>query len=128
MNQIGDAFGIEKRYTDYGELLKDPDIDAVHINTPIPDHAAQALKALRAGKHVACTVPMATSVEDCQKIVEAVKETGLTYMMMETVVYAREFLFMKRSEEHTSELQSLMRISYAVFCLKTKKREHTTIN
>src|SRR3546814_9242520 len=30
-----------------------------------------------------------------------------------------------RSEEHTSELQSLMRISYAVFCLKTKKQNHT---
>src|SRR3546814_9240501 len=36
-----------------------------------------------------------------------------------------------RSEEHTSELQSLMRISYAVFCLKTKKKKHkkhTTTN
>src|SRR3546814_7895253 len=32
----------------------------------------------------------------------------------------------RRSEEHTSELQSLMRISYAVFCLKKKKQEHTT--
>src|SRR3546814_5663784 len=32
----------------------------------------------------------------------------------------------KRSEEHTSELQSLMRISYAVFCLKKKKRKHNT--
>src|SRR3546814_2167958 len=32
-----------------------------------------------------------------------------------------------RSEEHTSELQSLMRISYAVFCLKKKKKEHTII-
>src|SRR3546814_9208432 len=32
-----------------------------------------------------------------------------------------------RSEEHTSELQSLMRISYAVFCLKKKKQKHTTI-
>src|SRR3546814_3337460 len=32
----------------------------------------------------------------------------------------------RRSEEHTSELQSLMRISYAVFCLKKKKNEHTT--
>jgi len=95
LNQIGDSFGIEKRYTDFDELLKDPDIDAVHINTPIPDHASQSLKALRAGKHVACTVPMATSVEDCRRIVEAVEETGLTYMMMETVVYAREFLFMK---------------------------------
>src|SRR3546814_1291255 len=33
-----------------------------------------------------------------------------------------------RSEEHTSELQSLMRISYAVFCLKKKKEIHTTLN
>src|SRR3546814_6832510 len=32
----------------------------------------------------------------------------------------------RRAEEHTSELQSLMRISYAVFCLKTKKTQHTT--
>lgn len=95
LDKIGDEFGIEVRYQDYDELLKDPNIDAVHINTPIPDHAAQSLKALRAGKHVACTVPMATSVEECRQIVEAVEETGLTYMMMETVVYAREFLYMK---------------------------------
>jgi predicted dehydrogenase len=36
LDEIGNAFGIEKRYTDYDELLKDPDIYAVHINTPIP--------------------------------------------------------------------------------------------
>ncbi len=95
LNEIGNAFKIEKRYTDYDELLKDPAIDAVHINTPIPDHAIQAIKALKAGKHVACTVPMATTVEECRQIVELVNQTGLTYMMMETVVYAREFLFMK---------------------------------
>src|SRR5690554_6259917 len=95
LNAIGDQFGIEKRYTDYDELLKDENIDAVHINTPIPNHAEQSLKALKAGKHVACTVPMATTVEECRQIVELVEQTGLTYMMMETVVYAREFLFMK---------------------------------
>ncbi|MFD2098154.1 Gfo/Idh/MocA family oxidoreductase [Flagellimonas iocasae] len=95
MNAIGDEFGIDVRYTDYDELLKDPAIDAVHINTPIPNHGEQSIKALKAGKHVACTVPMATTVEECKQIVELVKETGLTYMMMETVVYAREFLFMK---------------------------------
>ena len=61
LNAIGDAFGIEKRYADYDELLKDPQVDAVHINSPIPNHAEQSLKALYAGKHVACTVPMATS-------------------------------------------------------------------
>src|SRR5687767_14982668 len=38
---------------------------------------------------------MATSIEDCRKIVELVKKTGLKYMMAETVVYAREYLFMK---------------------------------
>lgn len=95
LNEVGDQFGIAKRYQNYDELLADPEIDAVHINTPIPNHAEQAIAALKAGKHVACTVPMATSVEDCRKIVELVKETGLHYMMMETVVYAREFLYMK---------------------------------
>lgn len=95
LNALADAFGIEKRFISYDELLKDPDIDAVHINTPIPDHGIQSIKALKAGKHVACTVPMATTVEECEEIVRLTEETGLTYMMMETVVYAREFLYMK---------------------------------
>ncbi len=43
------AFGIPKGYTDYADLLRDPEIDAVHINTPIPDHAAQSIAALKAG-------------------------------------------------------------------------------
>jgi len=99
VDEVGDAFGIEKRYTDYDELLKDPEVDAVHINTPIQNHAEQSLAALRAGKHVACTVPMATTVEECRQIVEAVRETGLSYMMMETVIYSREFLFVKEMYE-----------------------------
>jgi len=99
LNEVGDAFGIEKRYTSFDELLLDPKVDAVHINTPIQNHAEQSIKALRAGKHVACTVPMATTVEECRQIVEAVQETGLTYMMMETVVYSREFLFVKELYE-----------------------------
>ncbi|MEN8773627.1 MAG: Gfo/Idh/MocA family oxidoreductase [Akkermansiaceae bacterium] len=95
LNEIGDKYGIEKRYTSYDDLLADPEIDAVHINSPIPDHAEHTIAALKAGKHVACTVPMATSVEDCKAIVDLCASTGLKYMMMETVVYAREFLFMK---------------------------------
>ena len=97
--EIGKAFGIEKVYTDYDELLKDPNIDAVHINTPIQNHAEQSIKALKAGKHVACTVPMATTVDECRQIVELTQQTGLTYMMMETVIYSREFLFVKEMYE-----------------------------
>ncbi len=99
LNAIGDAFGIEKRYANFEELLKDPNVDAVHINTPIQSHAEQTIKALKAGKHVACTVPMATTVEECRLIVEAVHESGKTYMMMETVVYSREYLFVKEMFE-----------------------------
>lgn len=95
LTAVADHFGIKGRYQSYDELLEDPSIDAVHINTPIPDHAAQSIKALRKGKHVACTVPMATSVADCEQIVRLTRETGLKYMMMETVVYAREFLFVR---------------------------------
>src|SRR5262249_23361321 len=95
LDACGDKFGIKKRYTDLNALLKDPEIDAVHINSPIPDHAPQSLAALNAGKHVACTVPMATSVEECRQIVEAQRKTGKVYMMMETVVYSREYLFAK---------------------------------
>lgn len=95
LEAVGEAFGVGRRYTGYAELLRDSNVQAVHINTPIPDHAWMSLAALKAGKHVACTVPMATSIADCKKIVELQKKTGLQYMMMETVVYSREFLFIK---------------------------------
>ncbi|QDU37563.1 Glucose--fructose oxidoreductase precursor [Maioricimonas rarisocia] len=93
--KVGDHFGIDQRYTKYEDVLADPDVDFVHINSPIPDHAWMSLEALKAGKHVMCTVPMATTIEDCEKICQTVEETGLKYMMAETVVYSREFLFIK---------------------------------
>jgi len=99
LNQIGDAFGVKTRYTEYADVLKDPNVDAVHINTPIPDHAPQSLAALKAGKHVASTVPMATTVDECKSLVEAQRASGKNYMMMETVVYSREFLFVKQLYE-----------------------------
>lgn len=99
LDNTANSFNIERRYTSYDELLEDSDVDAVHINTPIPDHGLQSIKALKAGKHVACTVPMATTIEECEEIVRLTEETGLTYMMMETVVYAREFLYMKELYE-----------------------------
>jgi predicted dehydrogenase len=95
LDECGERYGIKARYTDYRELLKDPDVDAVHINSPIPDHAWMSVEALKAGKHVACTVPMGTSIDECRQIVDAQRKSGKIYMMMETVVYSREYLFVK---------------------------------
>ena len=99
LKQLGDAFGVDVRYTKLEDVLVDPEVDAVHINTPIPDHGPQSLAVLQAGKHVACTVPMATTIGECESIVEAQRATGKIYMMMETVVYSREFLFVKQLHE-----------------------------
>src|SRR3546814_8538859 len=46
--------------------------------------------------------------------------------VLETIMLSIAVATMKRSEEHTSELQSLMRISYAVFCLKKQKKQKNT--
>jgi predicted dehydrogenase len=95
LNEVGEAFGIEKRYTDYDKLLEDPHIDAVHINSPIHEHARMSIAGLKAGKHVACTVPAATTIDELEQIVAAQQESGKKYMMMETVVYSREFLYVR---------------------------------
>lgn len=95
LDEVGDAFGIETRYTDFDQLIADPKVDAVHINSPIHMHAPQSIAALRAGKHVCSTVPMATTVDECRQIVEAQKASGKKYMMAETVIYSREYLYAK---------------------------------
>ena len=93
LNRIGDEFGVERRFTSYEDLLEEVDLDAVHINSPIASHAPMSLAALNAGKHTACTVPMATTVDQCLEIVDARKRSGKVYMMMETAIYTREFLY-----------------------------------
>ena len=95
LNEVGDQFGIGQRYTKYEDVLADPKVDFVHINSPIPDHAPMSMAALKAGKHVMCTVPMATTIEECDQICDLVAQTGKKYMMAETVVYSREFLYLK---------------------------------
>src|ERR1044071_5113763 len=55
MKKVGDEFKIDKRYTSYDDVLKDPAVDYVHINSPIPDHAPLTIAALKAAKHVMCT-------------------------------------------------------------------------
>src|SRR6476469_1101005 len=96
LDATGDRFGVKARYTDYDALLSDPNVDAVHINSPIADHAPQSIAALKAGKHVASTVPAATTLDECRQIVELQRKSGKVYMMMETVVYSREYLFVKQ--------------------------------
>jgi myo-inositol 2-dehydrogenase/D-chiro-inositol 1-dehydrogenase len=62
--------------TDWREVVSAADIDAVDIVAPNHLHAEMAVAALRAGKHVLVEKPLATTVEDCDRILAAVRETG----------------------------------------------------
>lgn len=92
LQEVSQRFGITDSYPDIESVLVDPAIDAVHLLTPVHLHAELSIAALNAGKHVACAVPMATSLADIDRIIAAQRASGTNYMMMETSVYGREFL------------------------------------
>jgi 1,5-anhydro-D-fructose reductase (1,5-anhydro-D-mannitol-forming) len=70
-------FGAQHAYTSYDDLLRNPDVTVVAIHTPNSQHADQAVAAARAGKHVFCDKPMATSVADAERIVRECEKAGV---------------------------------------------------
>lgn len=70
-----------KVYDSAEELLADPEIDAVSVCAANYAHAELAIKALKAGKHVLCEKPMATTIEDCEAMAEAARESGRFLMI-----------------------------------------------
>jgi predicted dehydrogenase len=85
---LGGAFNLPDAalHTDYDAFLQS-DMDIVMIATPIRFHAPQTIAALQSGRHVMCEQTAAYTVEDCAAIVDAVKQTGKTYMMAENYCY-----------------------------------------
>ncbi len=65
-----------KVYVDYKELLKDEEIEVVHVLTPNREHAQITVDALYAGKHVMCEKPMAKTAADARRMYEAAVATG----------------------------------------------------
>lgn len=99
LKAAGKKYGVDRLFSNYRDLCKVKEIDAIHIVTPADTHAPIVLDCLKAGKHVACTVPMAIDVEDCKEIVRMRRKMGTVYMMMETAAYTREFLYVKKLKD-----------------------------
>src|SRR3984893_15424960 len=70
-------FGARKWYADSNELLRDDEVDAVYIATPVHLHAAQAIAAAEAGKHVLCEKPMALNVAECEQMIAATRANNV---------------------------------------------------
>ena len=80
-------FHVDRIYESFEAMLQSSELNAVAIFTQRHLHGPMVIAALQAGKHVYSAVPMASDPEDIAKIVELVKETGLTYSMGETGHY-----------------------------------------
>ena len=81
LKELKKEFGVATTYTDYNEMLADPELDAVSVVTMWDQHTAPALAALKAGKHVFLEKPMASTVADCQKIVNAANKSDKYFMV-----------------------------------------------
>ena len=75
---LGARYGVSRiyDYADYDKIAHDDEIDCVYIALPVGLHAEYAIRALKAGKHVLCEKPMASTVAECEAMVAAAKAAG----------------------------------------------------
>lgn len=81
LQEVAQRFGVQHAFTDYRELLASPQVDAVSVVTMWDQHAAPALAALQAGKHVFLEKPMASTLDDCDAIVAAANSAAGYFMV-----------------------------------------------
>ena len=99
--------GVSCWTTEYQELIKQKDIDVIAVFSPDHLHAEQCLVAIEAGKHVICTKPMVTSLADAQKLVQAVRRSGVKFLVGQTMRFDLQFLTLQKMFED-GELGTLM--------------------
>lgn len=90
-------FGADYCASDYDEILRDPEIQAVVIVSRNQQHAAQALAALRAGKNVFVEKPMALTEDECRELDVAVRESGKQLTVGFNRRYAPSYLALKKT-------------------------------
>ncbi|WP_166239670.1 Gfo/Idh/MocA family protein [Paenibacillus turpanensis] len=79
------AYPDTKLYSSYGDLLQDPEVQAVYIPLPNSMHKDWAIQAMRAGKHVLCEKPMALTAADCAEMIAVAAESRV--LLMEAFMY-----------------------------------------
>ncbi|RMD73696.1 MAG: gfo/Idh/MocA family oxidoreductase, partial [Lentisphaerae bacterium] len=94
--RVCERFSIPDRYTDFRELLKRDDLDAVDVCLHNNLHAPVSIAALEAGKHVYCEKPIAGSYADGVRMLEAAQATGNKLHIQLGTLYSKETKAAKR--------------------------------
>jgi predicted dehydrogenase len=86
--RVVQQFDVDRQYTEYEQMLEDPDVQIIVVATPDHVHGQHAIMALEAGKHTLSEIPMAQTLDECHRIVELTDRSGLKYQMGNQVRYA----------------------------------------
>jgi predicted dehydrogenase len=95
LERLARDFNIPKTYTDFAEMAKDPNIDAVVIGLPSYLHAPVTVQMLEAGKHVLCEKPMAMTVGEGEQMIEAARQADRKLMIAHMWRFDREILWLR---------------------------------
>lgn len=100
--KAAEEYGVEgaKVYTDYKELLKDRDIEVVHVCTPNRSHAFISIDAMEAGKHVMCEKPMAKTYKEAKEMLDASERTGMKLTIGYQSRWRADALYLKKMCEY----------------------------
>lgn len=92
MERCARDFGVPFWTTDYREVVGRDDVDVVCVYTPDALHAEHCTAALESGKHVVCTKPMVTRLDDARRLVDLVRRTNLKFLVGQTMRFDRQYL------------------------------------
>ena len=92
LERTKERWGIENTFTDYNEMLKMDELDAVFVCTPTGVHAPPTVAALKAGKHVLCEKPMEATLDAATEMVRTAHETGKILMVALKLRYSPQVI------------------------------------
>jgi predicted dehydrogenase len=92
VRQCAESFHVPFWTTDYRELVARKDVDVVCVFSPDHLHAEHCIGALEEGKHVVCTKPMVTTLEDAHRLVDLVREKRVKFLVGQTMRFDRQFM------------------------------------
>lgn len=89
---LAKKYGISRVFTDYREMLKESDIEMVTIAAPNSLHAQMTLDIAQAGKHIVCEKPLAMTIEEGERMIDAAKRHGVLLMYAEELFFTPKYL------------------------------------
>ncbi len=114
-----------RTYENFGDLCRDPSVEAVYIASPHHHHAQQAIEALQRGKHVLVEKPLALTIADCDRVIDVAERTGLRVIVGHTHAFDPSIRYMRAVIEsrEVGRLGMILSFNYNDFLLRPHRHD-----